>query len=235
MTTYPRFAVLVLALLALAASACQLPVFFPEFVVNTSDPSDTESGDVAIGEDGDFVVTWQEYDDNVLGRRFDRLAAPLGDPFPVNAATTNAQDESSIAMDAQGRFVAVWMEDAQTIWGRRFDADGTPLSGDFQVNTSTPMLAAFPHVASDPSGNFVVAWTAASAADPEVDGPAFRQQRDTPRRRVPGELVLDRLSGSRRRGDVAGRLRRQLGRRRFREHQWHLRAAIRLRRQPGDR
>ena len=115
-----------------------------------------------------FVVTWQEFDDNVLGRRFDRLAVPVGDPFPVNAATTNAQDESSIAMDAQGRFVAVWMEDAQTIWGRRFDADGTPLSGDFQVNTSTTHVAAFPHVASDPSGNFVVAWTAASAADPEV-------------------------------------------------------------------
>ena len=168
MTTYPRFAVLVLALLALAASACQFPVFFPEFVVNTSDPSDTESGDVAIGKDGDFVVTWQEYDDEVLGRRFDRLTAPLGDPFPVNAATTNAQDESSIAMDAQGRFVAVWMEDATAIWGRRFDADGTPLSGNFQVNTSTPVLAGFPHVASDPSGNFVVAWTAASAANPEV-------------------------------------------------------------------
>ncbi len=158
----------ILASLALAATACQFPIFLPQFDVNTSGAGDNESGDVAIGEGGDFVVTWQEYDDEVLGRRFDRVSAPLGDPFPVNASTTNAQDESSIAMDAQGRFVAVWVEDGSSIWGRRFEADGTPLGGDFPVNTSTPFLVGAPHVASDPSGNFVVAWTAASELNPEV-------------------------------------------------------------------
>ena len=166
-----HFKLAILASLALAASACQLPVFFPEFVVNTSNPGYNYSNDVAIGEDGDFIVIWGETvanDAEVLGRRFDRLTAPLDDPFPVNAATTNDQAASSIAKDAQGRFVVVWSDEGTTIWGRRFEPDGTPLGGNFQVNASTTLSTTFPHVASDPSGNFVVVWTSISVAGADV-------------------------------------------------------------------
>ena len=170
MTNSPRFAVLVLASLALATTACQLPVFFPEVLVNTSDPDYQLCNDVALGEDGEFVVAWSEYvpGGEILGRRYDRLSAPLDAPFPVNADTTNDQTEASIAKDAEGRFVAVWMDEGTAIWGRRFAADGTPLGGNFQVNTSTPLNATNPHVASDPSGNFVVAWTSITVGGAEV-------------------------------------------------------------------
>ena len=166
-----RLALLALASLALVVVACQLPVFLPEFVVNTSGPGYSESDDVAIGEDGDFIVVWSEFptnDGELLARRFSRLAVPLDDPFPVNAATTDDQRTASIARDAQGRFVAVWTDEAQTIWGRRFDADGTALGGNFPVNTSTPLNAVSPHVASDPSGNFVVTWTSYDASSADV-------------------------------------------------------------------
>ena len=171
MTTYPRFAVLVLASLALATSACQLPVFFPEVLVNTSDPDYQVCDDVALGEDGEFVVVWTEFpiEGEILGRRYDRLTTPLDGPFPVNADTTIDQEEASVAKDAEGRFVAVWMqEDMATIRGRRFEADGTPLGGSFQVNTSTTHNNFRPHVASDPSGNFVVAWTSTSDSGTEA-------------------------------------------------------------------
>jgi len=103
-TTYPRFAVLVLALLALASSACQLPVFFPEVLVNTSDPDYQVCDDVALGEDGEFVVVWTEFpiESEILGRRYDRLTTPLDGPFPVNADTTIDQAEASVAQDAEG-------------------------------------------------------------------------------------------------------------------------------------
>ena len=142
-------------------SACQLPPFLPEFQVNTSDPGYNFSHDVAMGDDGDFVVTWGESttDVEVFGRRFDADTAPAGAPFPVNANTAPDREASSIARDAQGRFVIVWSEDIASIWGQRFDSDGTPLGDNFQINTSTAPVAANPHVASDPSGNFVVTWT----------------------------------------------------------------------------
>jgi len=170
-TPYSRLTLLALTSLALAAAACQLPVFLPEFVVNTSGPGYAESEDVAIGKYGDFIVAWSEFsttDGEVLARRFSRLTAPLDDPFPVNAASTDDQRSASIARDAQDRFVAVWADEAQTIWGRRFDADGTALGGNFPVNTSTPLNAFSPHVASDPSGNFVVTWTSYDASSADV-------------------------------------------------------------------
>ena len=47
MKSDPRFTALVLASLALAASACRPPVFFPEFGVDTSG-IDAENADVSI-------------------------------------------------------------------------------------------------------------------------------------------------------------------------------------------
>ena len=107
-----------------------------------SDPDYQVCDDVALGEDGEFVVVWTEFpiEGEILGRRYDRLtAAARTGPFPVNADTTIDQAEASLlAKDAKGRFVAVWVqEDMATIRGRRFEADGTPLGGSFQVNTST--------------------------------------------------------------------------------------------------
>ena len=65
MKTHPRFAVLVLASLALAAPAARTDsrAVFPEFQVNTSPIRATtrKLGDVASGDDGGFIVTWSEY------------------------------------------------------------------------------------------------------------------------------------------------------------------------------
>ena len=161
--TYLRFAVLVLASLALAATTlAQIPVMLPEFQASTSPPGDNDANSVTLGDDGRFIVTWIEFGETnseVIGRRFDPPDAPMGDPFQLNEFTPNYQQNSSVARDASGRFVAVWADDQNTsIRGRRFAADGTPLGGNFQVSTFTPTSMTYPHVASDPSGNFVVAW-----------------------------------------------------------------------------
>ena len=157
--TGSRLALLIVASLALAGSARgQVPVFLPEFPVNTAGASGSGSG-VLLKEDGTFVVVWDE-DTNVLGRRFDAQTTPLGDPLPLTGVTAGNQGASDVSQDASGRFVVVWMED-YGVQGRRFDADGTPLGGNFQVNTSTPAGDSYfsgPRVASDASGNFVVSW-----------------------------------------------------------------------------
>jgi len=158
-TRRPRLVLPALASLALAASACQPPVFFPEIAVDASTVNALVD-DAVINEDGTFIVTWSQLDSSadVLGRRFDADTAPLGDPFPLSTGVD--QRDVSIARDASGRLVAVWSEDVSTqIWGRRFDTDGTPLGDKFQINTSTPLNSLSPHVASDPSGNFAVTWT----------------------------------------------------------------------------
>jgi len=170
-----RPAAVLLLLVAFASPAlAQIPVFLPEFQVNTSDAGSQYSDDVEIGKNGDFIVTWSEFDPlgEIVGRRFDTQTTPLGDTFPVNAVSTGNQLESTIARDAEGRFVVVWTDNYTRIFGRRFDADGTPLGGNFQVSLSTPLTADYPFVASDPSGNFVVVWTS-SVAGGSVVGRRF--------------------------------------------------------------
>ncbi len=161
MTRRPTLALLALASLALVSTACQLPPFLPEFQVNTSAPGNNYSDGVAMGEDGDFVVAWNEAttDPEVYGRLFNSDTTPAGAPFAMNANTTPDREPSAIARDAQGRFVIVWAEDGAGIRGQRFDSDGTPLGANFQVNTSTSLETTTPFVACDPSGNFVATWT----------------------------------------------------------------------------
>jgi len=160
--TKRRLALLALATLALMAPACRLPVFFPEFDVDTG--GDHGYG-ASLDQDGEFVVSWTDNflaPTQVYGRRFSRLTAAEGPAFPVNADTTDRHG-GAIARDAEGRFIIVWMENQQ-IWGQRWNADGTPIGGNFQVNTSTSTDLSVPLVASDPSGNFVVTWSTTAHA-----------------------------------------------------------------------
>src|SRR5262245_15722303 len=140
MNARPKLFLLVLASLALATCACQPPVFFPEFVVNTSEPGFNYSDDVVMTQDGDFVVTYTEGSGEfeVFSRRFDAGTAPLGGAFPVVPDTALDPLASSIACDASGRCVIVWWDNqTQEVWGRRFAADGTPLGDIFPISANT--------------------------------------------------------------------------------------------------
>jgi hypothetical protein len=157
--TSPRLTVLVLATLALSASACRPPVFFPQFGVETGSDPINFAEDSAIQPDGEFVVTWRGFGaKDVYGRRFPAHLATRT-PFAMNADTAPLREGASIDRDASGRYVIVWKENDADIWGQRWNADGTPIGGNFQINASTPGFLAPPRVASDPSGNFVVTWT----------------------------------------------------------------------------
>ena len=152
-----RLGLFALALLALTASACRDPVFFPEFEVDITDGSHS-ANDASIAQDGEFVVSWSESTE-VLARSFSSITSPQGDPFLMNADTTPGRSNSSIARDASGRYVIVWNEEGLAIRGQRFDRDGTPIGDNFTVATNAQADLSIPLVASDPSGNFVVAWT----------------------------------------------------------------------------
>jgi hypothetical protein len=158
----------VLVLFAFAASACRVPVFFPEFEVDMTDGSHSVN-DASIDQDGEFVVCWYEPGPTeVLARTFSPITSPQGDPFLMNADTTPGRGNSSIARDASGRYVIVWSEEGLKISGRRFDKDGTPIGENFTVATNAQADLSIPLVASDPSGNFVVAWSVDTLTNDDV-------------------------------------------------------------------
>jgi hypothetical protein len=117
---------------------------------------------------GEFVVVWRGYDEDesraqILVRRFDASAVPLGASFEANTDVSPGSSRYSpgVSTDPLGGFVVVWKGDNAGdvgIWARRFDASGAPLGMEFQVDSDTDEYPQYPKVSSDASGGFVVTW-----------------------------------------------------------------------------
>jgi hypothetical protein len=145
-----------------------------EFLVNVYTTGAQTFPDVAVSENGDFVVVWHSIGgsagsdsslSSIQGRRFDSSGAPLGGEFQVNTYTTGNQVFPSVAYEPGGNFVVAWESDGgpgtdsnKSIQARIYDAAGAPLGSQFQVNTYTTGGQYQPAVAARGDGRFVVAW-----------------------------------------------------------------------------
>jgi hypothetical protein len=158
-----------------AGGVCACAVFAqptalgPQFeMAATTDPQ-TYNGGVAVGDGGEFMVTWDTPTSNftnsvdTFGRVFAADATPQGPAFVVSTYTYDVQEESAVAAVPGGGFVVVWQSyeqlgESDEIFGQRFDATGAPVGGEFHVNTYTDEAQRNPSVAVDASGRFVVTW-----------------------------------------------------------------------------
>jgi len=140
-----------------------------EFQVNTYTEERQLSAAVCRAPGGEFVVTWQSYDQDgdgygVFGQRFADDGAQQGTEFQVNTYTYYTQEYPAVACDGQGDFVVVWVSDYQDgdgygIFGQRFASSGALQGTEFQVHTYTYYSQESPAVAADTAGNFVVVWS----------------------------------------------------------------------------
>ena len=74
--------------------------------------------------------------EGIIGRLFDRLGAPAGEPFVVNTTTDGPQVCPRVAADpTTGGFVVAWIDSPRgdEIVLRRFAADGQPSTGEIRV------------------------------------------------------------------------------------------------------
>jgi len=138
-----------------------------EFMVNVDTAMDARHPAIAMDNDGDFAVAWQQYDadgNGIFGQRFEGGGAREGDVFHVNTFTTGDQARPSIAFDASHQFIVSWQSVGQDdaagagVYAQRFGDPNVPVGKEFQVNVFTPGFQVQPAVAMNGSGNFVVAW-----------------------------------------------------------------------------
>jgi hypothetical protein len=142
-----------------------------EFQVNSYTGGNEYRPDVAMDDDGDFVVvwTWQDAPLNfeVFGRCFDSAGAALGPEFQVNSYTVNYQRIAAVGMDADGDFVVAWESRYQDgsgigdlgVFAQRFDAAGVAQGAEFQVNSFTSLAPQrYATVAMGDQGAFIIAW-----------------------------------------------------------------------------
>lgn len=138
---------------------------------------------VAADAAGDFAVAWLEYDRateyDVLVRKYDRDASPLGPPAVASADREGWQSGAALAMASDGRMLVSWNTARDggldsDVYARLFDPSGAPTTGDFRVNARTSgmqSLAAGTGVrrtALGDDGRMAFAWTGDSGHGDET-------------------------------------------------------------------
>jgi hypothetical protein len=145
-----------------------------EFQVNTTTTYAQSNPAAAMDSEGDFVISWQSYQDGdgygIYAQRYDASGAPQGSEFQVNSFTTDYQIASSVAMDTAGNFVVTWESyyqdgDGYGIYAQRYDVSGIAQGSEFQVNTYTTSNQTNPSIAMDSDGDFVVTWSSGGSQD----------------------------------------------------------------------
>lgn len=140
-----------------------------EFLVNTETVNSKGYPQVAMDDEGDFVVCWQSYGQDgefwgIYAQRFDSSGVAQGTEFRVNTYTANTQQSPSIGMESGGNFVIAWQSFAQNgfhnhIYAQRYHSSGIQLGGEFRVSTGNTSSQTDPSVAWDGRFNYVIAWT----------------------------------------------------------------------------
>ena len=129
---------------------------------NTTTSNDQRFPSVAMDGDGDFVITWQSYNQDgsswgIYFQRFNSSGVAQGSETLVNSTTTNRQVLPKVAMDDSGKFGITWESDGD-IYAALFNADGTSAKSEFIINTTTSNKQTHPDIAMDSDGDFVIVW-----------------------------------------------------------------------------
>ncbi len=143
-----------------------------EFLINTITAGDQLAPDVAVAEDGTFVVVWQAPDGDGFGiyaRRFNPDGSPVdATGFQVNQFTDLDQSGPSVAINAAHQFVVVWVSDhpsvsdpvdnEKSVFAQAFDANLVTTGPEVLVHRFVKDAQEHPDVGIDALGNFVVIW-----------------------------------------------------------------------------
>lgn len=141
---------------------------FGEKVVNTVGDGHQHHPDVAMDDQGNFVVVWEDDQDGngshqILMRGFLANGTQRFADKAVNSVSAGQQFQPAIGMDAVGNFVVAWEDDqdgnnSYQILARAFTVTGAQRIADFTVNSVAAGQQLNPAIGVDASGDFVVAW-----------------------------------------------------------------------------
>jgi len=148
---------------------------WPNNEIHVADDPTATFASVARDADGDFVVTWSQYDPvdswDVFARRYDAAGNPLGDAFAVNSETEDVQRYSTVAMDVDGDFVVAWQSQDQDgsgygVYAQRYSPSGEPLGGINEVQVLS--------FVNRPAGTFALFWDGdTTTPDVTVESPSI--------------------------------------------------------------
>lgn len=124
--------------------------------------------DVAMDEEGRFVVAWirmgdtynRPYGEYIMIRRFDADGTPLGAEMPLTDNLNSRWYGPSVAMARDGGFIVTWAIGPfpYDICAQPFSRDAEPVTPPYMVNTRMEGHQGRPCIASSGDGSFLIAW-----------------------------------------------------------------------------
>ncbi len=139
-----------------------------DFLISTSNANLQMEPEITSLTNGNFVATWQSYDNgndyNIRGRVFNANGTAINaSDFIISTSNTYNQEEPEIRSLSNGNFVATWISfdngNDYNIRGRIFNPNGTAVNAsDFLVPTSNIYNQLKPEITSLSNGNFVATW-----------------------------------------------------------------------------
>lgn len=145
-----------------------------EFSVSGVLPGDQVYSDLALGDDGGYLV-WQDNQTDGDGAgisavKLNSASTAVFDSFRVNSMVEGNQERPKVAGLIGGAHLVVWQGGSaalQNIYGRAISADGVFLSSeDFKINTHISSGKISPDVAALSQGGAVVVWSSYGQDDP---------------------------------------------------------------------
>jgi hypothetical protein len=140
-------------------------------VPSYGDPYSIEP-DVAIADDGTFIITWSgpdlDFERGIHARMYSATGVPLGDQFRVNALANSYYYDPAIAINPTTKaFMVVWSElyldisiTDSDIYGQRFSADGVKVgSTNFKISTGGDGQHRTTDIDVADNGDYVVVYT----------------------------------------------------------------------------
>ena len=156
------------SIMARLYNAAGVPTTNP-FAVNSIGFGSLTTPDVAMQNNGNFVVAWDGHQqlssmDDIHARWFHSYGTPLGEQFLVNTNVENAQQNPRISMTEQGEFVIVWHSEsaveanAKDVFARQYNASCVPIGDESRLNSFAPDEQKYPAVAISRYAKYVAAW-----------------------------------------------------------------------------
>ncbi len=177
----------------------------PEFLVNTTTAYTQTNPDVAIDNNGNFVITWDSwYQDGsnkgIYAQMFDSNGNKQGAEFLVNTSTLLSQERPVIKKYDDGGFIIIWeswKQDIATpagygIYGKIYNAGGSLVKDEFKLNNYVNDYQWFGDVLVYPSKEFVVVWC--SWEQDGDDGGIYMQKFNADANPVGGEILVNKTT-----------------------------------------
>ncbi|MFN8375768.1 MAG: hypothetical protein U0694_23210 [Anaerolineae bacterium] len=148
-------------------------------LVGTNSDTSLQPVNVAMSEDGNFVVVWERLSSTLFARLYNASGVAQTDEFSI----IGSQSTPRIAMNATGNFIVTWTA-GSNVYAQRYNAAGTSQGSAIQVNTSTG--ASYSAIGMDDNGNFVICWQ-----DSNDDADVFAQRFNAAGAPVGSEFVVN--------------------------------------------